>query len=181
MLIKYKIVELGDEIVSVDMLDKFERRQVVNQRYCMNNGIKELEEIYFIEDWTKEERHQIVTNYIKDANKKSLYASAVYIENEIAGFMVLDYTPVGPNNEYAELKQLHVSQKYRKKGIGKALFYDAVKKANELRFSKLYISAYPAYETQIFYELLGCTNSVWLDPKALELEPYDIQMEYVLT
>jgi GNAT superfamily N-acetyltransferase len=180
MRIKHEIVEITDEKVSVDMLDKFDRRQVVNQRYSIINGTKEIEEINFVDDWTQEEKHRIVESYIKDAGRKLFYASAIYYENEIVGFMVLDCNPIGINKEYAELKLLHVSQKHRNKGIGKALFKDAVRKANELNFLKLYISAHSAYATQIFYEGLGCINAVWIYPKAVESEPYDIQMEYIL-
>jgi len=176
----YEIIEIRNEDVMDDMLDTFDRRQVVSKRYCIKNSVKTLENIDFIDDWSLDERRQIVNDYIRNAYEKSLYATGVRINGKLAGFMVLDCHQIGPNDEYAELKQLHVSQKHRHMGIGKALFYDAVEKARDLKFSKLYISAHSAYETQVFYEDLGCICASWLYPKAVESEPYDIQMEYVL-
>lgn len=178
---RHEIVEITDDHVSIDMLDNFERRQIVTQQYRMKNESKVLKKTDFVDDWTQEEKRQIVENYFINANKNLFYVSAIYFQNKIIGFMVLDCKPIGVNNEYAELKMLHVSKEHRNKGIGKALFKDAVRKGTELNFSKLYISANPSYETQMFYEQLGCRNALWLYPKAADLEPYDIQMEYTLT
>ncbi len=125
-----------------------------------------------------EEREQIFNDYFVDLKNKNLYVSAIIDNSELLGFMILNCNPIGKGSEYIELKMFHVSQQYRNKGIGKLLFDDAKRKANELNIPKLYLSAHSAYETQKFYESLGCIDAIWKYLKAVELEPWDIQMEY---
>jgi ribosomal protein S18 acetylase RimI-like enzyme len=180
MRIEKEIVELTSNLVSKNMLDDFIRTQAVTKHFFMRDGKKIVRDVEFIDDWTIEERHQIIEDFFIPHNDTNYYVLFCMISDKIAGFMVLDCNPIGEEKEYLELKMLHVSNQYRGYGIGRELFLYAVDKARLLNASKLYLSAHSAYESQKFYESVGCIDATWLYQKAVEAEPYDIQMEYVL-
>ena len=79
-----------------------------------------------------------------------------------------------------DLSSLHVSEDMRRHGIGKCLFEAARDWARGQGAGKLYISSHSAIESQRFYEAMGCVDAVWRDPRHVEAEPYDRQLEYVL-
>jgi N-acetylglutamate synthase-like GNAT family acetyltransferase len=78
------------------------------------------------------------------------------------------------------MKFLHVSNNYRKQGLGKKLFFLAAEKALELGAKKLYISATPSENTVDFYLNLGCVLATEVDEDLFRLEPEDIHLEFDL-
>jgi len=172
---KYNINEIINE--DNDCLNSYNRRQVVTQHYFINKGEKEIRDISFVDDWSKEDRYDIVKNFF---NNKDYYSAAVYEGEKIIAFYVIGVNLLTDNEDYIELKHLQVSLEYRGKGFGKALFFDACAKAKQFGARKLYISAHSSIETQKAYEKLGCMNASWFNEKAIKEEPYDIQLEYEL-
>ena len=79
------------------------------------------------------------------------------------------------------MKFLHVSNSFRKQGLGKKLFLLAAEKAYGLGAKKLYVSATPSENTVNFYLRLGCVLATEIDQELFELEPEDIHLEYVLS
>ena len=60
------------------------------------------------------------------------------------------------------------------------MFGLCAEKARLMGAAKLYISANPSEETLAFYKKIGCVDSVEINAKLLECEPYDRHMEFVL-
>ncbi len=172
----YQIVEFTKEVVNLEMLDNYKRRQVVTSHYFVDNGVKSIRPISFTDDWSKDVRRDIVKNFFLS---DSYYSGGIIVEGEVIAFYVLEVTPM-ENSDYLELKHLQVSAEYRNQGIGKLIFSDIIKKAMSLSAKKIYISAHSALETQEFYNRLGCVDAKWISKKAVEAEPYDIMLEYDL-
>lgn len=76
---------------------------------------------------------------------------------------------------------MHVSNEYRHKGIGKKLFAFSVAAAKKLGAEKMYISTHSSQESQVFYRAMGCVHAEEIVPELVEAEPFDIQLEYVLS
>lgn len=79
-----------------------------------------------------------------------------------------------------ELTSLHVSSDARRHGMGAVLFLLAADFARNLGVKKLYISSHSAVETQAFYERMGCVEAEEYNEAAVQREPMDCQLEYVL-
>lgn len=80
-----------------------------------------------------------------------------------------------------DLSSIHVSSDARRMGIGKRLFLGAVQWARKNGAEKLYISAHSAVESQAFYRSLGCVDALWRCEAHVAQEPYDCQLEYVIS
>ena len=79
-----------------------------------------------------------------------------------------------------QLKFLHVSRDYRKRGIASTLFKLAVEKAKAQGAKKLYLSATPSENTINYYMQPGCFLANEIDPELFALEPEDIHLEYII-
>ncbi len=80
-----------------------------------------------------------------------------------------------------EMSFMHISKEYRHKGLGQKLFNFACKSALALGATKLYIGSHPAYETQLFYNKMGCVDAIEINQEIYNREPLDRQLEYVLS
>jgi predicted N-acetyltransferase YhbS len=85
---------------------------------------------------------------------------------------------MGQDRDQLQLVFLHVSHDYRKRGLGRRLFEQAVERARELMAEWLYISATPSQNTVDFYLHLGCEVAEEVDEALYALEPEDIHMVY---
>jgi len=175
---KFEVVEICNDKISYDMLDKFTRKQTVKQRFSIKNGEEQIEDISFTDDWSADKKRRIVDEFFVDATDNFGYNAGIYSGSDLIAFLSLDCNPIGDDNEYIQLTMLHVSNEFRNKGLGKILFQHAIEKAGVMGAKKLYLSAHSAYESQLFYRNLGCVHAKWVYSIAKELEPYDIQMEY---
>lgn len=171
----YKVEEIKN--ITKDMLKDFDRTQIVSKRYDLTDGVKSIQDISFVDDWSLATKEEIVDEFFLNDD---YYNKGIYDQGRLIAFSSLSLHKIGPNHDYLELKMLHVDKAYRGKGLGKLLFEDLVFKAKSLKARKLYISAHSAVETQAFYMSLGCKDTEWLSEKAFKLEPYDIHMEYLL-
>lgn len=75
---------------------------------------------------------------------------------------------------------LHVSRKYRRRGIGSMLMNAAGEDALRRGAKTLYISCCSAKETIDYYMAMGCRLSGDPIPACAEEEPCDLQMEPAL-
>ena len=96
------------------------------------------------------------------------------------GVAVLESQFIGSSRDKLQLSFLHVSNRYRDKGIGKQLFKTAAAEACRRGAKSLYISATPSEHTINFYLGLGCEVAAEPEPELIELEPEDIHLEYDL-
>jgi GNAT superfamily N-acetyltransferase len=100
---------------------------------------------------------------------------AAFANEDLVGAAVVDTQWRGPKGDLLQLARLHVSNGYRKQGLGTRLFTDARSWAGEQGARGLYISATPSENTINFYRSLGSVLAE-PDPELFAREPEDIHL-----
>ena len=107
-------------------------------------------------------------------------AFGCFEEDTLVGYATVEGNVFGQREKYVLLDQLFVSQAYRGRGIGRALFTLCTQKARSAGGEKLYLCAGSAENTLRFYHRLGCVLAAEPDSALLAEDPNDIQLEYLL-
>lgn len=163
-----------DEIEQVWGID---RREVIENAYYLEDGVLLLKpEHYDMQGWPPGET-ETSTGILYDCLKRGGWFCGLFDVNKIIGAAILESRFIGKNRDQLQLKFLHVSRDYRKKGLGTQLFQLARAKAREWGVRRLYISATPSENTVNFYLKLGAAVTNEPDPELLALEPADIHLE----
>ena len=97
---------------------------------------------------------------------------------KLVGFCSINREIFGGRNKYVLLDQIFLSTAYRRKGIGRELFFMCVKQAMLWGADKFHIIAGSAEDTLAFYVALGCENAKELNQKLSEEDKYAVQLEY---
>lgn len=164
-----------DEIESVWDID---RREITENVYYLREGTLVLEaEYYDMSGWPPGEP-ELYTPILYDCFDRGGTFYSAFEGSKMVGAVVLESKFIGQDRDQLQLKFLHVSNGYRKKGLGRTLFEKAVERARELGARRLYISATPSENTVNFYLHLGCEVTREVDQKLFDLEPEDIHLEY---
>lgn len=171
--------KIGQEEVSLALFAHFQRFQQVKRCWRKAEGHWVLKDIAFTEDW-EEPDYQRLCAQLKRTLEKGGCLWGAFAGARLKGFASVEGSLIGSGSQYAVLAELHVSQDFRRHGLGQRLFSLAAQSARELGAQKLYISAMSAEESQAFYQSMGCREAEEYDPRHVELEPCDCQMEYPL-
>ena len=157
-----------------DSLKGFRRYQEVKNVYRLQNGNLTLVCNPFTEDWD-------AARLIEKAEEmlSGRYVTyCAYEDNRVVGEIMLIPTL---NKGRLIIDSFHVSSDCRRRGIGKALFEAARQEALKRGAHALYASCCSAEETIDFYSAMGFRLSSDPIPSLAEAEPYDLQMECMLT
>ncbi|AHD05730.1 GNAT family N-acetyltransferase [Paenibacillus larvae] len=176
--IKYKL--LSEKDLTKELLDHFNRFQEVKNVWRIIDNKKALIEHPFVEQWSSEEKSNLITGHFTEYIKNGGCVFAAFYENHVIAFVSLPYDFFGSSNQYVDLAEQYTSFEFRGLGIGKQLFALCAEKARQWGAKKLYISAHSAEETQAFYRSVGCVDAVEINQQLADKEPFDIQMEYIL-
>lgn len=175
----YEIIALSLADLSPDFLSHFVRRQVVENVWRNIGGAWQIVPEPFIDDWGAEERRTIVADLKRCLKEGGVVFAAVREGNPLA-FAALSGSFLGQGKEYVDLLELHTDTRYRRMGLGRALFARCADWARERGAQKLYISAHSAAESQAFYRGLGCIDALWQSQEHVAKEPFDCQLEFLL-
>ena len=173
-MVQYR--NLLDREINRDMFRQFIRRQVVGNCYRWEKDHWEIREDPFIDDWSEEDYRTLVS-CLKNTLSTGGFVYAAFADGSLKAFASVEAEPFGGEQGYFDLSCIHVSEDMRGQGIGKVLFCAAKEWARVRGAKKLYISAHSAVETQAFYRAMGCVEAQEYNPKHVEAEPYDCQME----
>ena len=176
----YPIQSLLESDLTLGCLDAFARRQVVQNVWRKKNGQWAIVPEPFIDDWDAQERRKIAEQLRQYLAEGGAVFAALGDRGEIVAFSAVSGGRIGPQQEYADLLELHTDNRYRHKGLGRALFLQCAVWAREHGAQKLYISAHSAKETMAAYNRLGCVEALEVNRLLAEKEPCDVQLEYVL-
>jgi len=159
---------------------QIDRSEVIDNIYYLHNGELVLEpEHYDIHGWPQDTPEQYTPVFLNCFDRGGLFWGA-FEGDMLIGVVVLENRFIGNAKDMLQMKFLHVSNSFRKKGLGKKLFLIAVEKALELGAKKMYVSSTPSENTVNFYMQLGCVLATEIDRELFDLEPEDIHLEYVL-
>ena len=171
--------QLNSKNFTKHSLDDFIRHQQVSECWRNVEGTWTLVPISFEENWSLEKCREIAADVAVHMEKDQT-AFGTFEGEKLVGFITLSHNFFGHTAKYAELVCFQVSEPYRGKGIGKALFYMICGEARKIGAEKLYISGHSSKESQAAYKALGCVHAKEINPKSAEEEPFDVQLEYAL-
>lgn len=171
---------LTEKNFNENSLDEFLRHQEVKECW-RKNGDNEyvLVKNEYVEDRDLDRRKEVAREILSKIAENG-FAYGAFCDGKVVGYILVSKEFFGSSQQYIELLMYHVSEPYRRRGIGKELFKLACGTAKELGAEKLYISAHSSKESQAAYRKLGCTEAVEINQTIAENEPCDVQMEYVL-
>lgn len=160
-------------------LDGFIRHQEVKECWRKIDGSYVLVPIEYTEDWDREKCREIAREILSGIGKDG-FAYGAFSQGEIVGYISFSNKLFGSENQYLELQLFHISEPFRRKGIGRELFRLGCIEAKANGAGKVYISAHSSKESQAAYRKLGCVEAEEINAEIAENEPFDVQMEYRL-
>ena len=165
---------LREEVARVWSID---RSEVIDNIYRLENGALVLRpQHYDVRGWPPGEAEKYTPILLASFDHGGWFYGE-FDHESLIGVAVLDSKRIGKHKDQLQLEFLHVSNSYRKGGLGARLFNLARSKARERAARRMYISATPSENTINFYMRLGCTVAAEPDPELFELEPEDIHLE----
>mgnify|MGYP000064841701 CR=1 FL=1 len=177
---KVQIREIGPEQLRADLLKDFDRTQHVEKVWRNVDGERRIVPCTFTEYWDDELKREIVFGDFAEAMEFGGRVFMAYEGKKLLGFAVLGGQVLGDGDEYLQLIQLQVSHLERGNGVGRMLFACCAQMAKVMGAKKLYISAHSSVESQAFYQKMGCVDAQWIFAQQVELEPFDVQMEFIV-
>lgn len=166
------------EALTEDMLLSFDNRQVITKKWVRGEDGWCLEDTYELREWDDKKRRWVPT-YLREQVLRGGVCLGAYDGDRLAGFITVDGIISGKNAKYANLTMFFIDSGWKRRGIGKKLFFAVSESAKEIGAEKLFISAIPSYETVSFYTNLGCVDAEEIIDDFVDTE-YDRYLEYKL-
>lgn len=165
----------------IPLIWQIDRREIVEKIYFLQDGKLVLKPDYFdIQGWPPGEAEHY-TPILLDCYDRGGMFWGTFEHDVLVGVSILESKFIGMQQNALQLKFLHISRDFRKRGLGTTLFNTAVEKAKTLGAERLYISATPSENTVNYYLRLGCAPATEIDPELFALEPEDIHLEYLIS
>ena len=155
-------------------LKDFQRYQEMKTVYRVHEGKMILVYNPFTEDWNFARRLQKADDIL--SGRYVTYCA--FEENCVVGEIMLIPQL---NKGRLIIDSFHVSTDYRRRGIGRSLLEAARQEALKRGAHALYASCCSSEETINFYSAMGFRLSSDPIPSCVEDEPYDLQMECMIT
>ena len=174
----FKIENISCDSISADMLLNFHHHQLINQKYVNTNGRWEIIKAHELREWNAEKRIWI-TKYLCEQIACGGSLAGAFFGDVLVGFCSIDGYLYGETAKYANLTMLFVDDRFKRNGVGKALFKAICKCALANGADKLFISAIPSVETVAFYLNIGCTDAKEIITNYIDTEN-DRYLEYKL-
>ena len=148
------------------LLDDFNHVQNWTEQWVRTDTGWQLEPLSASRFWDAEKRGWMVS-YLQEHLDRGGKLFGAFDGGRLIGFAAVD-SPVVEG--YAPLSLLFVDDRYKRKGLGNALFRCAAAAATELGARKLFISSIPSKETVAFYFAMGCTDAMQCIPAFVDSE-----------
>lgn len=177
-LITYKMVSENE--ITRELFADFIRRQVVTDCWRKMDGKWCIKSDPFVDDWNEKD-YEFLIQCLKNTVRTGGMVMGTFFDGRLKGFVSVEAKPFGSKGQYLDLTSIHISQDMRGRGIGRKLFLQAKAWAKEHGAQKLYISAHSAVESQAFYKAMGCVEAKEYQQSHVEQEPYDCQLECVVS
>ncbi len=160
----------------IERVWNIDRSEVTENVYHLENGALVLRpERHDLTGWPPGEAEKYTPILLESFDRGGWFYGA-FDDAELVGAVVLDSKWI-TRKDQLQLKFLHVSRAYRKRGLGTELFELAKATARERGARRMYISATPSENTVNFYIRLGCAVAREPNPELFALEPEDIHLE----
>lgn len=182
-LVKYlpqkEVRPLKKDELAPDIFHDFCRFQPVEKAWRRFHGQWEVQDVCYTDRWGNE-KPQAMCDFLRGLLAGGGRAWGAFLDGKLKGFCAIAGARIGSRGQYADLSEMFVSYGCRGAGLGRLLFEKAAESGRALGAEKLYISAHSAAGSVAFYKAMGCVEAEERDPRHVEEEPYDVQMEYRL-
>jgi predicted N-acetyltransferase YhbS len=177
IMVEFRILKKQDiETIWRDI----DRRELVESIYRLKDGKLVLERIDFdVQGWPPGEKEKYGPILEDCFDRGGLFYGA-FSGEKLVGVVVLESEFIGADSDQLQLKFLHISRDFRKKGLGRKLFELAVAGAKEKGARALYVSSCESKNSVDFWMHLGCVVTPDVDEELRRLEPEDIHLVYPL-
>lgn len=175
---EYRILDAAE--INKRLFLNFERRQEVTRCWRKIKDKWIIHDVIFIDQWGDDEYTTLI-KCLKNTKDTGGVVFGAFFNSQLKGFSSVESNFFGKNKEYLDLSNIHVSEDVRRKNIGKELFKMACTWAKMHGAKKLYLSAHSAVESQAFYNSIGCIEAIEYSQEHVQKEPYDCQLEYLLS
>ena len=169
----YRVLE-RDEIRILSEIDRYE---IIEEIYRFRDGKLVLEKEYR-EEIDISDASEVIEDYIQDCDGGGTFIGAFDGEKPV-GLSGICGNLIGEKKDMIQLSSLWVSNKYRKKGIGRQLISVLKESAKQSGAKKLYVSSTPSKNTVDFYRGVGFDLTTPVK-ELFEDEPEDIHMDMLL-
>jgi len=162
----------------IDRIGEMDRTEHVTEAYVVRDGALALEEVdWQVAPWFTDGRPEDSVQAKIEAWKPILDSGGAMF-GALDGSRLVGFAIYRPNltEDTAQLAVLHVSDGYRRQGIGTALAREIVQLARADGAERLYVSSAPTRSTVDFYRSLGFDLTHEPHRELYELEPDDIHM-----
>ncbi len=161
----------------IDRIREIDRTEHVTVNYSVADGqiVSQPVDIH-VPRWFDDDSPHGVARKIKEWSpilKDGGLMFGAFDEDILAGIIILRPKLA---ETMAQLAVLHISQKYRRQGIGEALTAHIIEKAKTFGATHLYVSAAPTQSAVNFYLKQGFQLTEKVHPELYALEPEDIHM-----
>ena len=173
-----KIIPLNTKNIASEMLFDFCHHQVITKTYIHDNNEWKTTDTHILREWSLEKKKWI-SQYLQQQIERGGFAVAAFDEDILIGFCSIDGCLLGKTAKYANMTMLFVDDRYKRKGIGKKLFFEICNRARQLKADKIFISAIPSVETVNFYFHIGCKDAMEMIPEYVDTKQ-DRSMEFLL-
>lgn len=162
-----------DEVPRIGEVDRAER---ITRLYTLHDGILTAEPCDFdVQGWGPGEPEKHVPWLERELDEGGTMFGA--LDNDrVVGVAVLGGRFRGRNRDQLQLVFMHVSNGYRRQGIGSRLMDEAAGLARARGARWLYISATPSQSAVGFYLSHGSRPAPEVDEELFALEPEDIHL-----
>lgn len=150
-----RIIHPSPSSATDSFLDGFGHSEHITAEWTRGRDGWELSPADSINTWEAEKRVRL-SQWMHEAAESGCLAAAYEDEEDrLVGFGCID----GISGGAANLAMLFTDSRYKRRGIGKALFHELAETAKALGAARLYISSVPTDGTVAFYFSLGCRDA----------------------
>lgn len=174
--ITYRQLTLGE----CERVKEIDASQFIHQAWREVNGVRQLIEINY-QDPDFPEGYENHLAALKETIKSGGSALGAFGYGRLIGFCSINPNVFGRKYKYVLLDQLFISKEYRRKGLGKKLFFLSAHEAKLWGAEKIYICAGSSEETIAFYASIGCQEAKEINQELYEEDVRDYQLEYNLS
>ncbi|QQZ43169.1 GNAT family N-acetyltransferase [Pseudomonas sp. SK3(2021)] len=161
----------------IPRLKLIDRAELIHEFYRLQDGQLQCYPQYeAVTGWPPGEAEQDA-RVLQACYRRGGWLYGVFDEHRLVAAAAVDCRVIhNAGLQLRQLKFLHVSQAYRRCGLGQRLFGLAAEQARCLGGEGLYVSATPSRNTVDFYRRLGCELLATPDPELLRIESEDIHL-----
>ena len=168
------------DVSELDRVGEIDRTEVIDHIYYMREGELVLEEEHWELDGWPPGKLPTIKERLHTCLEEGGAAWGAFDGTRLVGIAALDGRWYGSEGRTLDMYFLHVSDGYRRKGLGRRFVEITKERAREMGARRLFVSGLPSLNTIRFYMAVGFGIAEDVDPRLSEREPDDIHLDMEL-